>query len=125
MNMKKWFLKRTLSALSILPISSVALAAESRLTETEGNVSSHVTLAKMDLQNPIILQARRAIFKVMQSKVTVADATTRFRSLHPELSGAEIDLEFQSALRLLAEKGMITINEKEIVSHIPSGLGGL
>ncbi len=128
MKMNRWVKKIALSALSALPLATVALAAESKLLEMAGEDAQKSlplralgkSLIGAELQNPAVLKARLQIFPPLTIKTSWQSALVRFKTLNPSLSGAEIDLEFEKTIQILKSRGLITTDEKEVVSHAPS-----
>jgi hypothetical protein len=107
--MKK-LLKITLSILAILPIASVAFAAESRLLELEGETDTD------SLRNEI-RSSRQMLFADGAAITSIEDARERFMS---QTDNMNAESEFQKTIEFLDSQGLISVNEKEILSYGPS-----
>lgn len=133
MNIRIVLRRATLTVLAALPIVSVAFAAESKLTEMEGQLASNaigntgsITSSALNssvLLDPVVLQARATLFAPMTIMTTQDQARARIQSQNPEWSGAEIDQEFQRTVDLLQAKGLLTLNENAMIGKSASGGG--
>lgn len=107
--MKK-IIKTILSLLALSPSSSVAFAAESKLIELESEVNVD------DLRNDI-MNSRKMLFKEGVMYTTIDEARRRFMDM---TSSEDPELEFQETIELLESQGLISVDEKEIMSYGPS-----
>ncbi|MCC7442149.1 MAG: hypothetical protein IT285_10970 [Bdellovibrionales bacterium] len=124
----RWFRSRALSLLALMPIPSVAFAAESALTAEANSLERSKALNEIaaralgttgswTLLDPRIRRLREDVLPPLTVRTTLEQALARFRLRRPELSGAEADLEFEAVVALLRQRGMITVDERALVSH--------
>ncbi|MFN8791436.1 MAG: hypothetical protein ACK5Y2_08285 [Bdellovibrionales bacterium] len=98
--------------LSYAPISSVAVAAQSKISEIEGEVQL------LRLQQTID-GARFRILPNYQMTSSIADAKKRYHDL-TGLTGAQLEYSFAADLDNLASLGLIQFDEKKILAMGPS-----
>jgi hypothetical protein len=132
MNLKKNLEKVFLYVLTMVPMASVALAAESKLTDLI-NEEARNRVHGFDLNAPprpaslytlkaVFQSTREVIIPSFMTSITKEAARERYGKQNPGLSGAEVDAEFEKTLQMLQELGMISTNEREVVSKGPSGI---
>ena len=103
-----------LGILALLPVASIATAAESALSEREGQVRSDRLRAEL-------FRARRILFPEGNRRVSIVDAYERVRALltrGKSPSPATVDEEMQRLVLLLLDNGMIQMDEKQITSLV-------
>ncbi|HTL13376.1 MAG TPA: hypothetical protein VL588_12860 [Bdellovibrionota bacterium] len=124
----RWLRTKVLSLLTLLPMPSVVLAAESALTADANRLERNRALKEMNaatlgtdgswhLLNPALRAMREEVLAPLTLTTTREKAIERLRARHPSLSGAEAEITFEEVVRVLMEKGLITVNETELVSH--------
>jgi hypothetical protein len=130
--LKKWIVKQALTVLSLAPIASVAFAASSKLSEADlrgpldfnpdstSRLGSNSGFTAQDLSDPILKTARRSLFRAGEMRKTHAEAYAYFREQTGFLDEAEANEEFFRAIQILRQKKLIVMDEKEIISSIPS-----
>lgn len=108
--MKLW----AIYAISLLPISSISLAATSKFYSLKDRES----LLKLRSGDPIKLKSM--IWSPLKLSVSYEDAYANFLKRSPLVDEDQNAQEFERILVILAEEGLVKLNENDIVSPAPS-----
>jgi hypothetical protein len=98
--------------LSYSPIASVAVAAQAKANEIEGESQSYKV-------QQVIREARSRLIPFGQASVSLEEARDLY-SKKTGLQGDELETNMQSDLNFLKNSGLIVVSEKAIVSSGPS-----
>lgn len=121
-------LKRlSLSVLALIPVSTIALASESKLTDLDNEgakneandagveLSSPSEFVSLDSIDEDSRKELRSILPPLSTGGTVAEARARFQSLNLQLTNDQLESNFNSTVAALKAKGLISINESKII----------
>lgn len=98
--------------LSYSPIATIAVAAQAKASEMDGQDQS-VVLANS------ITAARQRVLPIGSSFSTMESARQRYKTL-TGLDGQQLDDNLKADLNMLREKGILNFDEKNLVGHGPS-----
>ncbi|MGK5086888.1 hypothetical protein WDW86_04970 [Bdellovibrionota bacterium FG-2] len=115
--MKLRFRKLILTALAVMPIASVSLAATSELSSMEGEVQNGILLGDA-------LKIKGQLFNDFETETTIDNAIARFRDASAIKNEDELNAKFNQAIQTLMKNGLLQMNDKNLSSHIASGGGG-
>lgn len=119
MNMRRKFTRAVLFLLASGPLHGVAVAAESRLGEMDDD-DRFLSSVREELRQ--LRAARRVVFGPGEVVVDSERAYRRFERTSGLASRERIDAEFQRAIETLIEKGLLSIEGKQLISKGPSEL---
>jgi hypothetical protein len=108
----KSIFKYLMILLSYSPIVTVAVAAQAKASEIEGEGQNEILAKQVSL-------ARSRVLEVGQTTATYAQVTDRY-SARTGLTGDFLAVSLKRDLEFLIYQGVIVTNEKEILSHGPS-----
>ena len=120
-----------LNGLTLLPIASVALAAESKLVEMEGEFLKDFNLQKnagtgwsgmrslltLSVQDRVKL---RSIVPPYTTELSLVDAWRNFLNNRKSEDTSTSEAEFNSLIEELQAKGLVEVDEKVLRSRGPS-----
>jgi len=106
------FTKLLMIILSYSPIATVAVAAQARANEIEGE-SQSLNIREM------VRAARARLIPAGYVSTTMEDARNLFSS-KTGLDGADLDVKMREDLDLLMKSGLIQFDEKTIMASGPS-----
>ncbi|MGK5088256.1 hypothetical protein WDW86_11920 [Bdellovibrionota bacterium FG-2] len=115
--MKLRFRKLILTALAVMPVASISLAATSELSAMEGEVQNGILLGDA-------LKIKGQLFKDFETETTMDEAFARFSKVSAIKDEKELNAKFDLALQTLIKNRLLQINEKNISSMVGSGGGG-
>ena len=115
--LRLWVFRGVLLGLAMAPLASVSLAAESKLSELEGEQQA-------DELRKALREAYGSLFPEGLVQVSVRTAYDRFIEVRG-LPGGELSTDdaFMNTLLLLESHGILQINEKMLSGGPPSGEG--
>ena len=98
---------------SYAPFASVAMAAESKLTNLEGELQQDKLRAQLQA-------TRNALLPFGVSRMSLSESKKRFLLMNPSMSGLEAENAFVRAVLMLKESGLLFIDERNVLSGPPS-----
>lgn len=114
----KWreFMKRLIKAvliiLSYVPVTTVAMAAQAKVSEIEGENQNAILRKKLQI-------ARSRVFKAGSTSATFEEIF-KVHSEQTRFSGPEFKQSLEEDLQFLQDNGYIQFNETGVISSSPS-----